>query len=135
MDFWSEYSDCAICDPASLRALFLLPEAQLGLAAGLFKFSFCDPGATSATAPGLYPLEPTVSDHGALSPAEKALAQSPAGAAQVQEYHQQLFKSSFETLRLEIKQITGVEVREATAEIETSTGTVVRAFTSGTVAK
>ena len=29
--------------------------------------------------------------HGALSPAEKALAQKPAGAAQVQEFHRQLF--------------------------------------------
>ena len=29
--------------------------------------------------------------HGALSPAEKALAKSPAGAAQVQEFHRQLF--------------------------------------------
>ena len=28
--------------------------------------------------------------HGALSPAEKALAKSPAGAAQVQEFHRQL---------------------------------------------
>jgi len=71
--------------------------------------------------------------HGALSPAEKALAKTPAGAAQVQEYHQQLFNSSFDTLRQEIKRITGVEVREATAEIESSTGTVVRAFTTGTV--
>ena len=32
--------------------------------------------------------------HGALSPAEKALAQSPAGAAQVQEFHRQLFANS-----------------------------------------
>ena len=30
--------------------------------------------------------------HGALSPAEKALAQSPAGAAEVQEFHRQLFR-------------------------------------------
>jgi uncharacterized protein YbcI len=71
--------------------------------------------------------------HGALSPAEKALAQSPAGAAQVQEFHRQLFNSSFDSLRQEIKRITGVEVREATAEIETATGTVVKAFTTGTV--
>src|SRR5207244_11117761 len=71
--------------------------------------------------------------HGALSRAEKALAQSPAGAAQVQEYHRQLFNSSFDSLREEIKRITGVEVREATAEIETTTGTVVKAFTTGTV--
>jgi uncharacterized protein YbcI len=71
--------------------------------------------------------------HGALSPAEKALAQSPAGAAQVQEFHRQLFLNSADTLRQEIKRITGVEVREATAEVEPTTGTVVQAFTSGTV--
>jgi len=69
--------------------------------------------------------------HGALSPAEKALAKTPAGAAQVQEFHRQLFTSSSESLRREIKRITGVEVREATAEIETTTGTVVHVFTSG----
>src|SRR5947208_7757438 len=54
--------------------------------------------------------------HEALSPAEKALAQSPAGAIQLQEYHRQLFNTSSDTLRQEIKRITGVEVREATAE-------------------
>jgi uncharacterized protein YbcI len=70
---------------------------------------------------------------GALSPAERALAQSPAGAAQVQEFHRQLFASSAAALRQEIKRVTGVEVREATVEVETSTGTVVKAFTTGTV--
>jgi uncharacterized protein YbcI len=71
--------------------------------------------------------------HGALSPAERALAKSPAGAAQLQEYHRQLFSDSLDSLRQEIKRITGVEVREATAEIEPGTGTVVKAFTNGTV--
>ena len=71
--------------------------------------------------------------HGALSPAEIALAQSPAGAAQVQAFHRQLFTNSCETLRQEIKRITGVEVREAAAEVETTTGTVVQVFTSGTM--
>ena len=71
--------------------------------------------------------------HGALSPAERALAQSPAGAAQLQEFHRQLFKNSADTLRQEIRRITGVEVREATAEIETTTGTVVQVFTTGTM--
>jgi uncharacterized protein YbcI len=71
--------------------------------------------------------------HGALSPAEKALAKSPAGAAQVQDFHRQLFTSAAHSLREEIKRITGVEVREATAEIEPTTGTVVQAFTTGTV--
>ena len=70
--------------------------------------------------------------HGALSPAEKALAQSPGGAAQVQEFHRQLFTNSCGPLRDEIKRIAGVAVREATAEVETTTGTIVQAFTSGT---
>src|SRR5205809_2883349 len=60
--------------------------------------------------------------HGALSPAEKALAQSPAGAVQVQEFHRQLFTNSADELRQEIKRITGVDVREATAEVEATTG-------------
>jgi uncharacterized protein YbcI len=71
--------------------------------------------------------------HDALTPAEKALALSPVGAAQVQEFHRQLFLSSTDRLRKEIKRITGREVREAAAEIEPTTGTVVHAFTTGNV--
>jgi len=71
--------------------------------------------------------------HGALSPAEQALAQNPAGAAQVQDFHKQLFDNSADALRQEIKRITGVEVREATTEVETTTGTVVQVFTTGTM--
>ena len=71
--------------------------------------------------------------HEALSPAEKALARTSEGAAQVQEFHRQLFKNSADLLRQEIKRITGVAVGEAAAEIETTTGAVVHAFTSGTM--
>jgi uncharacterized protein YbcI len=71
--------------------------------------------------------------HDALSPAEKALAKSPAGAAQVQEFHRQLFTDSSDPLRQEIKRITGVEVREAAAEVEPISGTVVHAFSRGTM--
>jgi uncharacterized protein YbcI len=71
--------------------------------------------------------------HEALSPAEKTLATTAAGAAQVQEFHRQLFASSCDGLCDEIKKITGVPVREAVAEVETATGTVVHAFTSGTM--
>jgi uncharacterized protein YbcI len=70
---------------------------------------------------------------GALSPAEKAVAQSPAGAAQMQEFHRRLFDNSCQSLRQEIKRITGVEVREATAEVETATGAVMQLFATGTV--
>lgn len=71
--------------------------------------------------------------HEALSPAEVALARTPDGAAQVQDYHRQLFESSADALREDIKRITGVAVREAAVEVETTTGAVVHAFTSGTV--
>ena len=71
--------------------------------------------------------------HEALTPAEKALAQSPVGAAQVQEFHRQLFSNSSGELRQEIKRITGRDVREAAAQVEAATGTVVHAFTTGTM--
>jgi uncharacterized protein YbcI len=71
--------------------------------------------------------------HGALSLAEKDLAKSPEGAAQVQEFHRQLFANASDSLRQEIQKITGVKVREATAEVEATSGTVVRVFTTGTM--
>jgi len=69
--------------------------------------------------------------HDALTPAEQLLARSPAGAARVQEFHRRLFADSVAPLRQEIRRITGMEVREAAAEVDTTTGTVVQAFTSG----
>jgi uncharacterized protein YbcI len=71
--------------------------------------------------------------HGALSPAEKDLAKSPEGAAQVQEFHRQLFANASDSLRQEIQKITGVAVREATAEVEATSGTVVQVFATGTM--
>ena len=69
--------------------------------------------------------------HEALTRAETELARSPAGAAQMQEFHRQLFEASGEAMRKEILRITGRQVREAVAEIETTTGSVIHAFTSG----
>ena len=71
--------------------------------------------------------------HEALSPAEKALSGTPEGAVQVQEYHRQLFKDSVDLLRQEITRITGVAVGEAAAEMETMTGAIMHAFTTGTM--
>src|SRR5688572_15858745 len=71
--------------------------------------------------------------HDALTPAEKALALSPDGAVRVQDFHRQLFLNSADSLRDEIKRITGREVREAAAEVEPATGTVIHAFTTGNV--
>ena len=71
--------------------------------------------------------------HGTLTPAEKAMVKTPEGATQVQKFHRQLFINSCEPLRQEIKKITGVEVRQATAEVEARTGTVVQVFSTGTM--
>jgi uncharacterized protein YbcI len=70
--------------------------------------------------------------HEALSPAEKALAQTPSGAALLQYFHRRLFTHSADTLRCEIKRITGVGVREPTVEVESKTDTAVHGFTSDT---
>jgi uncharacterized protein YbcI len=72
--------------------------------------------------------------HGVLSLAEKALARSPAGAANLQELHQQLFQLSSDPLRREIERITGLKIYEdannkATAAVQVfSIGTVVQVF-------
>jgi uncharacterized protein YbcI len=72
--------------------------------------------------------------HGVLSPAERALAANQAGAAKLQEFHQQLFQFSSDPLRGEIKRITGMELCEAgkdraTAAVQVfAVGTVVQVF-------
>lgn len=71
--------------------------------------------------------------HQALSEAERVLARTPEGAAKVQEFHRHLFSSSDQSLRDEIKRLTGVGVRESSAEVEIDSGAVVHAFTSGTM--
>jgi uncharacterized protein YbcI len=72
-----------------------------------------------------------VTMEGALTPVERALVRTPQGAAQVQEFHRQLFASSSESMREKIKTITGRDVREATAEIETNAGAIAHVFNSG----
>jgi uncharacterized protein YbcI len=67
----------------------------------------------------------------ALTPAEKYLSRTPKGAAEVQEFHRQLFLSNAKSMWQEIKRITGRAVREAAVDIEATTGTVVHAFTTG----
>ena len=70
--------------------------------------------------------------HEALTPAERAMAKYPDGAAKLQEFHRRLFVNSSESLRQEIQRITGRPVREAAAELEPTSGSIVHAFTTGT---
>lgn len=69
--------------------------------------------------------------HEALTPVEMDLSRTAEGAAQVREFHRELFQSSLAPLRMEIERITGVAVREAAAEVEPTTGAVMHVFTSG----
>jgi uncharacterized protein YbcI len=71
--------------------------------------------------------------YGALSPVERAVTNTPAGAAKLQEFHRQLFATSSGPLRQEIRRITGVEVRDATAEVPPASDAVVGVFATGTV--
>jgi uncharacterized protein YbcI len=71
--------------------------------------------------------------HDALTPAMEALARSPEGAPRVQAYYRQFFANSADSLRREIKRITGVAVRVAVAEVHRTAGTVVQAFVSGSM--
>jgi len=68
-----------------------------------------------------------------LSPAETRLAKSPAGATQMQNYHHRLFNCSCGSLLQDIKRITGLDVREATADLETVAGAVMQVFVTGTI--
>lgn len=104
---------------------------QIAQAAGVFEQQRTGNTPKSVTV-ALSDTTLVITLHGALSEAEKALAKSPKGAAQVQDFHRQLFANASDSLRQEIRRITGVEVREATAEVETTTGTVVGVFASGT---
>lgn len=69
--------------------------------------------------------------HGALTPAERAMAQDAAGAAQLQQLHEALFAGSSGRLRDAIQRITGLAVRDAGAGSEASA--VIRVFPTGTV--
>lgn len=71
--------------------------------------------------------------HGVLSPAEKVLAASPVGIANLQEFHQHLFEISSGPLRQEIKRITGLQVCEAVAKDKAAAEAAVQVFPSGTV--
>lgn len=71
--------------------------------------------------------------HGALSPAERTLAKSPAGAKEIQTFHSELYDASAAEFRKEIKAITGIDVKESKAEVCSTSGTVVQVFSTGTV--
>ncbi len=71
--------------------------------------------------------------HGSLTRPEKALAQNASGAAEVREFHRQMFTHASAVLLRKIKSITGMEVRHTSAKIDAETGSVVQLFATDTV--
>jgi uncharacterized protein YbcI len=71
--------------------------------------------------------------HGALSPAERAILDSPEGAASVEELQRQLFQTGGDAMRSEIQRITGSPIRVATVDIDRGSGTAIKAFPGGTL--
>jgi uncharacterized protein YbcI len=71
--------------------------------------------------------------HASLTATEKALTQRPAGLAQALEFHRQLFSDASALLLRKIKSITGMVVRQTSAEIDPMTGSVVHLFTTDTL--
>jgi len=65
---------------------------------------------------------------GTFSRGETILARNEENAERLRELHRHLFAIAAEPLRREIGYLTGVEVCEATVEVETSTGTAVQVF-------
>ncbi len=51
----------------------------------------------------------------------------------MREFHRRLFAASCDALRRQIASITGVEVLEAAAEVEASSGAVVHVLKTGTM--
>ncbi len=70
---------------------------------------------------------------GALSEAEKALAQSSSGAAQVLELHRQLFANGSASLCRDIVRITGVALGGVSAQMEPQAGAIIEIFATGTL--
>jgi uncharacterized protein YbcI len=71
--------------------------------------------------------------YGALTPAEQALTRTPGGISKVQEFHRHLFASSNVEMCREITRITGRQVCESAAEVAANTGTVMHAFSTGSM--
>jgi uncharacterized protein YbcI len=70
--------------------------------------------------------------HEPFTPVERRLAADAGGAARVREFHHYLFESSLDSLLRHVHRSTGVEFRGAIAHVDTTTGSVLKTFTTQT---
>lgn len=70
--------------------------------------------------------------HEPFTTAERRLAVDAAGAARVREFHRYLFDNSLDALLRHVQRATGVAFRGAIAHVDTTTGSVLKTFTTQT---
>ena len=102
---------------------------QVAHAAGTFEHLLLGRAPTSVTvvANGDWMV---VSLHEPFSAVERRMAGDEAGCDRVREFHQYLFEQSLESLVSHVRRSTGVEIKGAIAHVDTTTGSVLKTFTT-----
>ena len=102
---------------------------QVAQAAGSFEHLLLGrtPRSVTVVADGNWMV---VSLHESFSPVERRLAADAEGASRVKDFHRYLFDNSLDSLRSHIRRSTGVELCGAIAHIDTTTGSVLKTFTT-----
>jgi uncharacterized protein YbcI len=102
---------------------------QVAQAAGSFEHLLLGraPGSVTVVADGGWMV---VSLHEAFSPVEHRLANDEEGRSRVKDFHTHMFDNSLNALRSHVQRNTGVELRGAIAHIDTTTGSVLKTFTT-----
>ncbi len=71
-----------------------------------------------------------VSLHEAFSPVERRLSADEEGSHRVRDFHRYLFDNSLDSLRSHVRRSTGIELRGAIAHVDTTTGSILKTFTT-----
>lgn len=102
---------------------------QVAQAAGSFEHLLLgrSPRSVSVVADGCWMV---VHLHEAFSPVERRLADDEEGADRVRDFHRYLFDNSLDSLRSHVRRSTGVEFVGAMSHVDTTTGTIIKTFTT-----
>jgi len=103
---------------------------QVAHAAGSFEHRLLGRAPSSITVASAGGLM-TVFVHEPLAPVERRLVRDADGAARVRALHHDLFDDALDALVVEIRRRTGVMLCGAITHLDTATGSILKAFTTG----
>lgn len=105
---------------------------QVAQAAGSFEHLLLGraPRSVSVVADGCWMV---VHLHEAFSPVERRLATNDEGSNRVRDFHHYLFDNSLDSLRSHVRRSTGVDLRGAISHVDTTTGSILKTFTTNPV--